>query len=133
MVPAKMWRHKNVTAESKVKAHQVLARHILQERKRLGGDFVVAFVLENKLLRDAIKEITGPDTIFIILCISEELQAKRIDSRHPWYARQKRKFFKEEFEYFNKPAGIDEQNTFNIQVMENMTPNDIAMKILSVV
>ena len=62
----------------KIKA---MARHILQERKRLGGNFVVAYAVESKELRDVIKEIIGPDTIFIIFCLDAELQAKRLEHR----------------------------------------------------
>ena len=131
MIATRPWRKNEGTKESKVRAHQALARHVLQERLRLGGDFVVAFALENKLLRDAIKEITGPDTLFVILCINEELQAKRIDHRTPWYSWWWRKFFKEEFRHFNKPAEIDEVGAFNIYITEKMTSDDIARKILS--
>ena len=71
-------RKKGSTMKLKIEA---MARHILQERKRLGGNFVVAYMLESKELRDVIKEIIGPDTIFIILCINAELYAKRIEHR----------------------------------------------------
>ena len=109
-----------------------MARHILQERERLGGNFVVAIaVLESKLLRDAIKEITGPDTIFIVLCLDAELQAKHLERRHPGKPKVQESI-KSNFHYYS-PAGIDEPNTFNVQVTQGKTPNDLAREILSLV
>ena len=46
----------------------MLARHILQERHRHGGDFVVAWDnADNKEGRDAIRKIVGPELIFVVL------------------------------------------------------------------
>ena len=48
--------------------NRVLARHILQERHRHGGDFVVAWTnADNKEGRDAIRKIVGPELIFVVL------------------------------------------------------------------
>ena len=118
--------------ESKIKCHQLLARHILQERQRLGGDFVVAFAVESESvnLRDVIKEITGPDTIFIVLDIDAELQAQHLENRK----KEPRLIglFKKKFKYFTL-AGLDESNSFNVQITEDMTPNDVARHIISLV
>ena len=119
--------------ESTLKKSQVLARHILQERHRLGGDFVVAFNL-NSQLRDTVKEITGPDTIFIVLCLDAELRAKHLEQRlpkTPWGQERLKTLMKSS--KYQCPTIIDELNTFNVQVTESKTPNDLAKEILSLV
>ena len=127
----KPWRQSTGSKESKVKGHKIMARHISQERQRLGGNFVVAQTLESKLLRDAVKEITGPDTIFIALCLDAELQAKHLEHRLPGYPKVQESL-KSNFHYYS-PAEIDEPNTFNVQVTMNKTPSDLAEEILSLV
>ena len=127
----KPWRQSTGSRESKVKGHQVLAQHILQERLRLGGNFVATSCLESKLLRDAVKEITGPDTIFIVLCLDAELQAKHLEHRIPGNLKGQESI-KSNFHYYS-PAGMDEPNTFNVNVTESKTPNDLAREILSLI
>ena len=65
----------------------MLARHILQERHRHGGDFVVAWSqADNKEKRDAIRKIVGPELIFVVLTTVDQslLQKRRQQRRQLW-------------------------------------------------
>ena len=75
--------------------------------------------MENKqILRDAIKEITGPDTIFIILRLDAELQRKRLQKR----SRDPRDVtWTKEYKYFDILATIDEPNVFVINITGTTT------------
>ena len=58
-----------------------LAEYIKTQRKRLGGNFVIARAIGSKKERDQIRS-TLPDCIFIILSMTKEFQKKRLLARH---------------------------------------------------
>ena len=65
-----------------------LANDVLMQRKRIGGDWSVAFTVFSRKHRDAIRKILGSDVIFIVMNLTEDYTKKRILSRHgaaePW-------------------------------------------------
>ena len=61
---------------------QELAKDIVKYKKRLGGNFVVAQAVFNRYLRDAMKEVLGPDCIFVVLRLNKDTNAKRVEERH---------------------------------------------------
>ena len=63
-------------------ANYRLYHHVLQERHRLGGDFVVAWAFaDEKQKRIAIRKILGPDMIYVVLRIDPTLADKREKAR----------------------------------------------------
>ena len=72
--------------------NRVLARHILQERHRHGGDFVVAWSqAHNKEKRDAIRKIVGPELIFVVLTtVDQSLLENRLKERGKLYDLSKK-------------------------------------------
>ena len=61
---------------------QALAKNVVQHKKRLGGNFAVAQAVPNRLLRDAMKEVLGPECLFVVLRLKKETNAKRVEERH---------------------------------------------------
>ena len=68
--------------EKVVPFFQLLAKDVVKYKKRLGGNFAVAQAVPNRVLRDCIKEVLGPDGLFVVLRLSKETNAKRIEARH---------------------------------------------------
>ena len=61
-----------------------LAKYIETQKKRIGGDFVVAKAIGSRKERDQIRKVF-PECIFVILTISKEFQKKRLLVRHGEY------------------------------------------------
>ena len=124
-------------------ANYRLYHHVLQERHRLGGDFVVAWAFaDEKQKRIAIRKILGLDMIYVVLRIDPTLADKRKKARDQKNDHQLVKLFNlvrsslrqlirpTEFVYWEcEPAAEDEPNAINIEITDEMTPEDIANKI----
>ena len=55
-----------------------LCDDIVTERKRLGGDWVLAFAIPDVASRDILRGLLGPEMVFVVLELSPELQAQYI-------------------------------------------------------
>ena len=106
---------------------ELLAQDIDIQRKRIGGNFVVAYALNSQGLRDYIREIL-PDVIFITLSMSRESQKKRILARHGENEENLVKILTGLYDIYELP-GKNEKNTFNVDITEDMTPNDVVKKV----
>ena len=58
-----------------------VSRDIDVQRKRIGGNFVIAQAVTSQNMRDHIR-LTLPDCTFITLTLTEENQLKRVRERH---------------------------------------------------
>lgn len=105
-----------------------VAKLMLKQRKRIGGDFVIALAIHSKEIRDYIREII-PDCKFFKLTLSEENTKKRILSRHGDSGQEIMDFLVSLHKTYDVP-GEDEENSFNIEVDENTTVQDVAEKVL---
>ena len=136
----------------------MLARHILQERHRHGGDFVVAWALaDDKERRDVIRKIVGPELIFVVLTtLDQSLLEKRRKDRERIYLLSKgkkptsctRKCPKCCWTFgMSKPNGseqerhdkamdemkVDEYKVINIEITAEMKVEDTANKIIELI
>ena len=59
-----------------------MAKNVRQEKDRISGNWVVAQAVPTREMRDCIKEILGPEAIFVTLTLSEEPQKERVKARH---------------------------------------------------
>ena len=59
-----------------------MAKNVKFEKERLGGNFVVAQAVPTRELRDCIKDILGPEAIFVTLTLSEDTRMQRVEARH---------------------------------------------------
>ena len=51
-----------------------LADHIAKERQRLGGDFAVAQAVFSRNQRNLLRQIIGPDLVFMVLNMTRQSQ-----------------------------------------------------------
>ena len=109
-----------------------LAQDVAFHKARMGGKFVVTQAVTSRKFRDHIKK-TLPECIFITLSLTRETQRKRIIERHGSgeQAEQIIKFICGIYDYYEKPEE-DEKNTFNVDITENMTVDDVMNKVLGI-
>merc|ERR1719228_1850024 len=64
------------------KFYKYMADSIGYERKRIGGDWVIAQAVPTRNLRDVIRRSLGKDLIFILLGLKKETIVERLTKRH---------------------------------------------------
>ena len=112
---------------------KVMAKDILRQKKRLGGDFAVAFAVSRRESRDLLREQMGPDLVFIVLNLTKECMTERVEKRHPG---DEGKIY---VDLFNRmydayqPAGDDEENAYNVSVDGNMSPDDVVQNVINLI
>ena len=82
------------------------------------------------------KEILGPDCVFVVLCLSEETQEKRVEKRHQDMDENLKKWVLNLMKGMAKQyedAGEDEENAINVRIDPEDTENDVIEKILDAV
>jgi len=107
-----------------------LSDHVTTQRQRLGGDMAVAFAFFSRAQREAVRKHLG-DVVFLVLNMTRECQKKRIDARHANMGVNMDFLYKMYDLY--EPAGDDEENTFNLTITENMTPDDVIKEAQKIV
>ena len=110
----------------------LLAKDIIHQRKRLGGNMVIAQAINSQKQRERMRNLIGPDLVFIVLGMSKECQKKRVIARHG-------EDFPETFmELLIKaadlyePAGAEEENAFNVVITEDDSRDDVLQKIVDI-
>ena len=106
-----------------------MAKDIETQRKRIGGDFAIAQAVTSRDMRDHIK-LTLKDCIFITLTLTKETQRKRIIARHG-ENEGAMEFLGNIYQFYEGP-GDNEKNVYNINITENMTPDDVMNKALEI-
>ena len=122
--------HKGNLEEIEEKFEPILhlgANDISKQQKRIGGNWLVDFAVFSRKQRDALRKILGTDLIFIVLNLTKEYQEKRIIGRHGKAIDTLTKMHA-----LYEPAGDDEENTYNVKVTEDMSPEDVVQKILEI-
>ena len=111
-----------------------MADMIGYERKRIGGDWVVAQAVPTRNLRDVIRKSLGKDLIFIILSPKKETTLERLTKRHGGGEAAKAIIdFCTKLESFYERKGPNEENTYDIEIKNDMSPKDVIEKILEIV
>merc|ERR1712062_527312 len=78
---ADMMAGKEYNVELMLEFYEHLALDIKREKKRIGGDFAIATVVFNRMSRDRLRKILGPDLIFVNLTMSMEERRARVLQR----------------------------------------------------
>ena len=96
----------------------------------MGGDWVVAQAVTNRIFRDHIRSQLGPDLIFVVLNMTKENQTERLKERHG----EDSSFTETLLNMYDlyEPGAEDEPNTVNINVTSTMSRDDVANNILEV-
>ena len=105
-----------------------MAKDILVQKQRLGGDFAVAHAVTSRDMRDHIRTIL-PDCIFIVLSMTDETQRKRIKERHGEAAEGVFDMLVKMHKLYEKP-GDGEKNAYNVDITEDMTRKDVFNKVM---
>jgi len=109
-----------------------MAKDILVQKNRIGGDFAVAHAVMSREMRDHIRDVL-PDCIFITLAMTNETQKERIKERHgdSDEAEMVLEVLTKIHSRYEGP-GDGEKNTYNVDIGENMTRKDVLDKVLEV-
>merc|ERR1712223_1946475 len=103
----------------------------IRQRQRLGGDWTVAFAIFSRAQRDIVRKLLGNDVIFIILQLTPETHHKRLLGRGEEMDGDMAGIFDSMTKMY-EPAGKDEKNAFDVHITEEMTPDDVAQKVLDI-
>ena len=104
--------------------------HVKQQRRRLGGDWAVAWAIFSREHRERARELLGEDLVFIVLNMTKECQRRRLDERHAGTG-VKVDIMEQMFKLY-EPAGEDEMNAFNVTISEDMSPHDVVEEVLKI-
>ena len=109
------------------------AKDIVKQRKRLGGDWSIAFAVFSRGQRKFLRKLLGKDLVFIVLNMTKECQKKRLESRHGDGEGNKEfsEMLNKMYELY-EPAGDDEENAFNLTITENMNRDDVIKEVLDI-
>ena len=111
-----------------------MANDILKQRQRIGGDWSVAFACFSRHQREIIRKILGPDVIFIVMSLTRETTMKRLQGRFgedengEQFTNQCLAIYKKYEE-----AGDDEMNSYNLMIDENMSIDDVDVKVMDII
>ena len=110
--------------------YTTLAKDINAQKKRIGGNFSIAQAITSRAFRDHIR-LTIPDCIFITLTMTKEAQMKRIKARHGDGSEGMLEVLSNIHELYELP-GENEPNTFNVDITDDMKPQDVMKKVLDI-
>jgi len=103
-------------------------RDIARERARLGGDWAIAGVILTSRMRKIARTELGEDLEIIMLEMSVEEQEERVRGRHE--GNQNAVDLMKVIFDLVEPAEENEENTREIKVSPEMTPQDVVARIL---
>ena len=109
-----------------------MCEDILKQRKRLGGNWMVDRCILTKEFRELIRKKLGSGLIIVELQLNEELCKKRVLKRHGEDNEWDKTVANMLLEVYPQCefAEQDEENTFTIEVTEEITPEVVANEIL---
>ena len=115
--------------------YKYMSNSISYERKRIGGDWVVAQAVPTRKLRDGIRKSLGNDKVlFFLLGLEREVTLERLTKRHgDGEAGKSMTDFCIKVESFYELKAQDEDDTFDIIINKDMGPNDVAQKVMEIV
>ena len=110
----------------------LISKNIGIQKARVGGDFAIAQAVQSRDQREHIRK-TLPDVVFIVMSLTRENQKKRLKDRHGDSADTKMgEMLEKMFDLYEKP-GDSEENTYNVDITEDMTTKDVLDKVLKVI
>ena len=108
---------------------KLMSKDIAKEKKKIGGDWVVAFAVPTRKLRDVIKEECN--ATFVVLTISEETQQQRLSKRHP----KNEKVVKHLTKIHNCYESVqpDEKDAYEVIITPDMEQDDVVQKVIDLI
>ena len=108
--------------------YSFLSENILQERKRVGGDWVVAQAVPTRKLRDLIQAKLGYDLQFEVLKLDKDHQEERLQPRTVTFGK---KFGKSLMRKKYEAADDDEENSFELKITREIELDAVVQKIMA--
>ena len=109
--------------------YRAMCKDIVNEQKRIGGDFAVAQAVPTRKFRDFIRTQCGDNFIFVVLHMSKEDQLARIRGRHGEEGGALNDMLTNVYDLY-EPAADDEKNALHCLITKDMTRADVVDKIL---
>ena len=129
----KMIKHMPYDVENVKPFFRILAQDIVRHKQRLGGNFAVAQAVPTRVLRDCMKDIFGPQGIFVVLLLTKETNAKRVASRHaggdPETMKKMLEFLDGMYDQY-EDAQAGEENCITVEIGPEDSRDDVMNKIL---
>ena len=115
--------------------YEEMGKDIAKQRKRLGGDWAIAQAVFTRDQREVLRNVIGPDLVFIVLQMTKDCQNKRLQARHGTDDGNVEEFVKllNAFHDLYEPAGYDEENAYNLMITEEMSIDDVMKKVWEIV
>ena len=110
-------------------AYSEMNKDITKERKRFGGDWVVAQAVPTREFRDHIKSELGPELIFCVLNMTKEDQMARIKARHGDEESSVNEMLLNAYDLY-EPATKEERNAIDVRITPKMSPDDVVDSIV---
>ena len=110
---------------------KALSKDIIRNRQRLGGDFAVAHAVFTRSQRNFLRNLIGSDLVFIVLNVSEDIRRKRLKNRHGDSLGDEFLDLLNRFASL-EPASSNEENAFNVNISEDMSPDDVLNEAITV-
>ena len=104
---------------------EVLGKEIMHHQSRLGGNMAVALAIFSKKQRQALRETIGPNLVTFVLNMTKEAAKKRLMERHGGSLPEETLDMLNKIHDFHELADEDEENTFNLTITEDMSPQDV--------
>lgn len=114
--------------------YKFMSKCINYEQNRIGGDWVIAQAVPTRKLRDGIRENLGKEVLFFCLTVDREANLARLRKRHgDGDAAEAQTEMCMKIGNFYELKASNEDNTFDIIITKDMTPDYVAQKIMAVV
>ena len=111
----------------------LMAKDIIHQRKRLGGNMVIAQAIYSQKQRERMRKLIGPDLVFIVLGMSKGCQKKRVIARHGEDFPEAIMDLLIKAADIYEPAGAEEENAFNVVITEDDSRDDVLQKIMDII
>ena len=112
---------------------KVVGESIVLQKERFGGNFSVAMSIYNKSQRDFLRQIIGPDLVFVVMNLSKECQRKRLEARHGENISEDLLTVMTTISDHFEPTAEGEENTFDLSITEDMTIDEVFEKANEIV
>jgi len=113
--------------EAYLQYYKAMANDIKNEKKRIGGNFAIAYIVFSRELRDLIREVLGPDVVFVLLRMPPEELRKRVLARHN--GEEGAADFMKIFEKICEPTQEEEPRTVDVDITAEMTRAQVVTQI----
>jgi gluconate kinase len=108
-----------------------LADDISNERRRLGGDWIVAFAVLDLMSRDLLRSLLGEDLVFVVLQLSPELQEERLADRNA-DEQEVADLLSSIYEIY-EPAGVDEERAIGFDQKAESSIEENSEEVLNLI